>query len=176
MWESVVLTLVGTARNNISKVIRAYAFNQVWISRFLMDLCGAVLMLTTLSQAPVSIVQPIAGCGLAILCVFSHFYLKEFFRTQDMLLLKESSEQNDANISTATTLISASVGSCPGGAAYALATFCAPSSSSKRGRGKGKGKSKGNGNSHGGDFYSNPSRPPVQAPSGPTPRPVHEST
>ncbi|XP_062206644.1 probable magnesium transporter NIPA9 [Phragmites australis] len=105
MWESVALTLAGTAGNNIGKVIqkkgtlilpplslklkviRAYAFNQFWISGFLMDMCGAALMLTALSQAPVSVVQPIAGCGLAILCVFSHFYLKEVMNGLDWLAI-----------------------------------------------------------------------------------------
>ena len=107
MWESVALTLAGTAGNNIGKVlqkkgthilpplslklkvfaparplpppdcfrsrsrrrgpyepwrscpcpcaqvVKAYAFNQLWISGFLMDMCGAALMLTALSQAPV---------------------------------------------------------------------------------------------------------------------------
>ncbi|KAK9101382.1 hypothetical protein Scep_024812 [Stephania cephalantha] len=95
MWEAVWLTLAATAGNNIGKVlqkkgtvilpplsfklkiIRAYAFNKAWIAGFLMDIFGALLMLRALSLAPVSIIQPISGCGLAILCVFSHFYLKE---------------------------------------------------------------------------------------------------
>jgi hypothetical protein len=41
-----------------SQVIRAYAFNQLWISGFLMDMCGAALMFTALSQAPVSCLSP----------------------------------------------------------------------------------------------------------------------
>ncbi|KAK9131238.1 hypothetical protein Sjap_011725 [Stephania japonica] len=77
MWEAVWLTLAATAGNNIGKVIRAYAFNKAWIAGFLMDIFGALLMLRALSLAPVSIIQPISGCGLAILCVFSHFYLME---------------------------------------------------------------------------------------------------
>lgn len=83
-----------------------------------MDMCGAALMLTALSQAPVrsrapypflpppipgalcadcgatpvlasqvSVVQPIAGCGLAILCVFSHFYLKESMNGLDWVAI-----------------------------------------------------------------------------------------
>lgn len=161
MWESVALTLAGTAGNNIGKVlqkkgtlilpplslklkvnpmthplpspgscrprsqrdpygvscpcaqvVKAYASNQLWISGFLMDMCGAALMLTALSQAPVrcllplipvrgdwvvygplltvaqvSVVQPIAGCGLAILCVFSHFYLKEVMNGLDWIAI-----------------------------------------------------------------------------------------
>ncbi|KAL7166492.1 hypothetical protein ACSBR2_037210 [Camellia fascicularis] len=95
MWESICLTIAATAGNNIGKVlqkkgtvilpplsfklkvIRAYAFNKAWIIGFLMDIFGAALMLQALSQAPVSVIQPVSGCGLAILSVFSHFYLKE---------------------------------------------------------------------------------------------------
>ncbi|CAL9186197.1 probable magnesium transporter NIPA9 isoform X1 [Musa acuminata AAA Group] len=101
MWESICLTLMATAGNNIGKVlqkkgtvilprlsfklkvIRAYVLNKLWIIGFLMDICGAVLMLRALSQAPVSVIQPVSGCGLAILCVFSHFYLKEVMNALD---------------------------------------------------------------------------------------------
>ncbi|PIA43009.1 hypothetical protein AQUCO_02000453v1 [Aquilegia coerulea] len=101
MWESICLTLLATAGNNIGKVlqkkgtiilpplsfklkvIRAYAFNKPWTIGFLMDIFGALLMLRALSQAPVSVIQPVSGCGLAILCVFSHFYLKEVMNAID---------------------------------------------------------------------------------------------
>ncbi|XP_040997361.1 probable magnesium transporter NIPA9 isoform X2 [Juglans microcarpa x Juglans regia] len=91
------------------KVIRAYAFNKTWAVGFLMDIFGALLMLRALSQAPlnfwmhimlllddfltlasffmmssqVSVIQPVSGCGLAILSVFSHFYLKEVMNAID---------------------------------------------------------------------------------------------
>ncbi|XP_058068961.1 probable magnesium transporter NIPA9 isoform X1 [Magnolia sinica] len=96
MWESICLTLAATAGNNIGKVlqkkgtiilpplsfklkvIRAYIFNKAWIIGFLMDIFGALLMLRALSQAP-----PVSGCGLAILSVFSHFYLKEVMNALD---------------------------------------------------------------------------------------------
>ncbi|KAJ0985473.1 hypothetical protein J5N97_003829 [Dioscorea zingiberensis] len=101
MWESICLTLIATAGNNIGKVlqkkgtvilpplsfklkvIQAYAFNKLWIVGFLMDIAGALLMLRALSLAPVSVIQPVSGCGLAILSVFSHFYLKEVMNTLD---------------------------------------------------------------------------------------------
>ncbi|XP_073129745.1 probable magnesium transporter NIPA9 [Henckelia pumila] len=101
MWESVFLTVVATAGNNIGKVlqkkgtlilpplsfklkvIRTYASNKAWVFGFLMDILGAFLMLLALSQAPVSVIQPVSGCGLAILSVFSHFYLKEIMNAID---------------------------------------------------------------------------------------------
>ncbi|XP_010262042.1 PREDICTED: probable magnesium transporter NIPA9 [Nelumbo nucifera] len=101
MWESICMTLAATAGNNIGKVlqkkgtvilpplsfklkvIRAYAFNKTWIIGFLMDIFGALLMLRALSQAPVSVIQPVSGCGLAILSIFSHFYLKEIMNIID---------------------------------------------------------------------------------------------
>ncbi|CAA2973520.1 probable magnesium transporter NIPA9 [Olea europaea subsp. europaea] len=103
MWESICLTIAATAGNNIGKVlqkkgtvilpplslklkvIKTYASNKTWIIGFLMDIFGAVLMLRVLSQAPVSVVQPVSGCGLAILSVFSHFYLKETMNTIDWI-------------------------------------------------------------------------------------------
>ncbi|KAI8530904.1 hypothetical protein RHMOL_Rhmol11G0096600 [Rhododendron molle] len=74
MWESIFLT-----------VLRAYALNKSWVIGLLMDLFGAALMLQALSQAPVSVIQPVSGCGLAILSVFSHFYLKERMNMIDWL-------------------------------------------------------------------------------------------
>ncbi|WZY74750.1 hypothetical protein YC2023_021134 [Brassica napus] len=103
MWESICLTLAATAGNNIGKVlqkkgtiilpplslklkvIRAYAGNKPWALGFLMDIFGALLMLRALSLAPVSVVQPVSGCGLAILSVFSHFYLKEVMNVFDWI-------------------------------------------------------------------------------------------
>ncbi|PKA57254.1 hypothetical protein AXF42_Ash002558 [Apostasia shenzhenica] len=101
MWESICLTLMATAGNNIGKVLqkkgtlvlpplsvkpkvlKAYIFSRSWIIGFLMDIIGAVLMLKALSLAPVSIIQPVSGCGLAVLAVFSHFYLKEVMNALD---------------------------------------------------------------------------------------------
>ncbi|CAK9141263.1 unnamed protein product [Ilex paraguariensis] len=68
-----------------SQVIRAYAFNKPWVIGFLMDIFGALLMLRALSQAPVSVIQPVSGCGLAILSIFSHFYLKEIMNAIDWM-------------------------------------------------------------------------------------------
>ncbi|XP_044471644.1 probable magnesium transporter NIPA9 isoform X2 [Mangifera indica] len=103
MWESIFLTLAATAGNNIGKVlqkkgtvilppisfklkvIRAYLVNKAWLIGFLLDIVGAILMLRALSQAPVSVIQPVSGCGLAILSIFSHFYLKEVMNAIDWM-------------------------------------------------------------------------------------------
>ncbi|KAD5508142.1 hypothetical protein E3N88_15845 [Mikania micrantha] len=114
MWESIFLTVAATAGNNVGKVlqkkatvilppfslklkacfftypcrvavVRAYASNKPWLIGFLMDIFGALLMLRALSLAPVSVIQPVSGCGLAILSVFSHFYLKEVMNVVDWM-------------------------------------------------------------------------------------------
>ncbi|KAL8216529.1 hypothetical protein R6Q57_023366 [Mikania cordata] len=103
MWESIFLTVAATAGNNIGKVLqkkgtvilpplslklkvlRSYASNKPWLIGFLMDIFGALLMLRALSLAPVSVIQPVSGCGLAILSIFSHFYLKEVMNVVDWL-------------------------------------------------------------------------------------------
>nr|KYP58733.1 hypothetical protein KK1_014154 [Cajanus cajan] len=69
--------------NSYDLVIRAYVLNKTWVIGFLMDISGALLMLRALSLAPVSVIQPVSGCGLAILSIFSHFYLKEVMNAVD---------------------------------------------------------------------------------------------
>ncbi|KAK6912835.1 hypothetical protein RJ641_022436 [Dillenia turbinata] len=85
MWESICLTLAATVGNNIGKVIRAYAFNKARTIGFLMDIFGALLMLRAVSLAPVLVIQPVSGCGLAILSLFSHVYLKEIMNAVDWI-------------------------------------------------------------------------------------------
>ena len=49
----------ATVNGQKAQVVKAYASNQLWISGFLMDMCGAELMLTALSQAPVRCLLPL---------------------------------------------------------------------------------------------------------------------
>lgn len=101
MWEAVLLTVIAAAGNNIGKVLQkkgtrglprlsldpkvlyAYLSNGTWVGGFVIDLSGALLMILAVARAPVSVVQPVSGCGLAILCVFSHFYLQELMHPRD---------------------------------------------------------------------------------------------
>ncbi|XP_058190449.1 probable magnesium transporter NIPA9 isoform X2 [Rhododendron vialii] len=70
MWESIFLTVAATAGNNIGKVLQK----------------KGTLILPPLSfKLKVSVIQPVSGCGLAILSVFSHFYLKERMNMIDWL-------------------------------------------------------------------------------------------
>eukprot|EP00271_Cylindrocystis_brebissonii_P020860 TRINITY_DN7150_c0_g1_i2.p1 TRINITY_DN7150_c0_g1~~TRINITY_DN7150_c0_g1_i2.p1 ORF type:complete len:443 (+),score=55.69 TRINITY_DN7150_c0_g1_i2:994-2322(+) len=101
MWEAVLLTVIAAAGNNIgkvlqkkgtrglprlaldSKVLAAYLVNGTWMTGLVIDVSGALLMLEAVARAPVSVVQPVSGVGLAILAVFSHFYLHEAMFPRD---------------------------------------------------------------------------------------------
>lgn len=70
MWEAICLTLVATAGNNIGKVLQKK---------------GTVILPPLSFKLKVSVIQPVSGCGLAILSVFSHFYLKEIMNAVDWM-------------------------------------------------------------------------------------------
>ncbi|KAK9916037.1 hypothetical protein WJX75_007653 [Coccomyxa subellipsoidea] len=95
MWLAILVTVVASAGNNVGKALQKeatrhlprfsidpkillqYARSRQWLIGLGTDLGGALLMIAAFALAPVSLVQPVSGLGLAVLSVFSHFYLKE---------------------------------------------------------------------------------------------------
>ena len=55
-----------------SSILRSYFSNGWWLVGVVLDVAGALLTMFSLSLAPVSIVQPVLGCGLAFVAIFSH--------------------------------------------------------------------------------------------------------
>lgn len=94
-WLALALALAGATGNNVGKALqkraaerlprmepdaatlRRYGGSRLWVGGLAIDLLGAVLMVASLDLAPVSLVQPVAGGGLVVLAVFSHYYLEE---------------------------------------------------------------------------------------------------
>lgn len=70
MWESILLTVLATAGNNIGKVLQKK---------------GTVILPPLSFKLKVSVIQPVSGIGLAILSIFSHFYLKEVMNAVDWM-------------------------------------------------------------------------------------------
>ncbi|KAJ8448818.1 hypothetical protein Cgig2_011439 [Carnegiea gigantea] len=82
MWEPVLLTLAATAGDNIGKVLQ---------KKKAPSFCPVSLSSSRLPHGylwcniNVSVIQPISGVGLAMLSIFSHFYLKELMNAVDWL-------------------------------------------------------------------------------------------
>ncbi|CAL5218552.1 g243 [Coccomyxa viridis] len=95
MWLAILVTIIASAGNNVGKALQKeatrqlprfsierkillqYARSRQYLVGLAADLGGAVLMIAAFALAPVSLVQPVSGLGLAMLSIFSHFYLKE---------------------------------------------------------------------------------------------------
>lgn len=64
-------------------VLQSYFTNFWWLIGFSMDIGGAILTLLALGMAPVSVVQPILGCGPGIVAVASYFLTSDRLRNLD---------------------------------------------------------------------------------------------
>ncbi|EEH52103.1 uncharacterized protein MICPUCDRAFT_53682 [Micromonas pusilla CCMP1545] len=58
-----------------------YLADATWRRGLVLDICGGLLMVVALAIAPVSLVQPVASGGVAVLAVYSHVHLEEKLAT-----------------------------------------------------------------------------------------------
>ena len=54
-----------------ASVLKSYFSNGWWLVGVILDVCGALMNMLSLSLAPVSVVQPVLGCGLVFVALFS---------------------------------------------------------------------------------------------------------
>lgn len=66
-----------------AEVVKLYLRSPWWLAGLLLDVGGAILTLAALALAPVSVVQPILGCGLACVAIFSHYLTADRLRASD---------------------------------------------------------------------------------------------
>jgi len=67
------------------RVFKAFLSCRVWVYGTLLMLSGWILYLVAAKFAPISIIQPTLGVGLAVLAVFSVFYLRERIRAVEWI-------------------------------------------------------------------------------------------
>ena len=65
------------------KVLATYFKDKTWATGLALDVAGGILMVAAIARAPVSLVQPVAAGGVAVLAVFSHFRLEEKLRRKE---------------------------------------------------------------------------------------------
>lgn len=71
---------------SVSTVVRSrpsYALTRTRAAPFRMDLCGGALQTFAFALAPVSLLQPISGIGLAGLALYSHFVANEKLKPEE---------------------------------------------------------------------------------------------
>lgn len=65
------------------KVLGTYLQDRTWATGLALDVLGGVLMVAAIARAPVSLVQPVAAGGVAVLAVFSHLVMEEKLRASE---------------------------------------------------------------------------------------------
>ena len=65
------------------KVIGTYLSDETWAAGMALDVFGGLLMVAAIARAPVSVVQPVAAGGVAVLAVYSHYKLGETLQAKE---------------------------------------------------------------------------------------------
>lgn len=73
-------SLPKIGKEKCGKVFKAFLSSRIWVFGTALMTCGWGLYLVSTKFAPISIIQPTLGVGLAVLAVFSVFYLHEKIR------------------------------------------------------------------------------------------------
>jgi len=64
-------------------IVKRYLSSPWWVVGLVLDVGGAIMTLLALAMAPVSVVQPILGCGLAFVAIFSHYLTADRLQLRD---------------------------------------------------------------------------------------------
>ena len=60
----------------IENIKTKFLSNEIFLRGLIMDIGGAIAVVIAMAHAPVSVIQPVASCGLAVLAVYAHHYMK----------------------------------------------------------------------------------------------------